>query len=131
VPRRAGPGPSPLVYELVPTLFTDSAPPELVDEFAEIMSAVHPAGLRASARAFADADLRYVLPRIDIPTLLLYGDMDARAPLNVARDLHDEIAGSRLIVMDGVGHLSNLEAADRFNAEVRAFLRSAESSRGQ
>ncbi len=78
------------------------------------------------ARSLGEADLRDVLPRIDVPTLLLYGDEDVRAPMNVAEDLHAAIPGSRLVVIPGVGHMSNVEAGARFNAEVRTFLRSAD-----
>jgi len=46
-----------------------------------------------------------------------------RAPLNVADDLHAAIATSRLVVMPGIGHMMNVEAAERFNEEVLAFLR--------
>jgi pimeloyl-ACP methyl ester carboxylesterase len=116
--------PDQLVRALVPTLFSGSASAEMVDEFAANMSEFHPAGLRTMARAFAEADLRDVLPRIDVPTLLLYGDQDVRAPLNVAEDLHAAIPDSRLVVLQGVGHVSSVESAGRFNAEVRAFLRS-------
>jgi pimeloyl-ACP methyl ester carboxylesterase len=115
-----------LAGELVPTMFTASTPAELVEEFAASMSEFHPVGFRASARAFAEADVRDVLPRITVPTLLLYGDNDVRAPLNVAEDLHTKIPGSRLVVMEGVGHICNVEAAERFNTEVRAFLQSAQ-----
>jgi len=80
------------------------------------------------ARSFAEADLRDVFPLIDVPTLLLYGDKDVRAPLNVAEDLHAAIPRSRLVVLPGVGHVSNVEAAEPFTAEVRAFLRSVHST---
>jgi pimeloyl-ACP methyl ester carboxylesterase len=43
-----------------------------------------PAGFRLMAKASAEADLRDVLAGIDIPTLLLYGDQDVRAPREVA-----------------------------------------------
>ena len=119
--------PDELVRTLLPTLFSKSAPEELVAEFAAGMAGFHPAGFRGMARSFAEADLREVLPRIDVPTLLLYGDGDVRAPLDVAEDLHAAIPGSRLVVLPGVGHVSCVEAADRFNAELRAFLRSVES----
>ena len=79
--------------------------------------------------AFADADLRDVLPRIAVPTLLLYGDRDMRAPLNVAQDLHVKIPGPRLVVLKGAGHVCNVEAADSFNAELRTFLISARLKR--
>ena len=74
------------------------------------------------ARAVAEADLRDVLPRIDLPTLLLYGESDVRAPLAVAEALHARVPGSRLVVLPGVGHACNIEAAPRFHAEVREFL---------
>jgi pimeloyl-ACP methyl ester carboxylesterase len=106
----------------IPTLFTDSAPAELVEETVDIMSDFHPAGVRAMALALAEADIRDVLPRIDVPTLLLYGDADQRSPLSVAEDLHGRIPTSKLVVLPGVGHMSSIEAAERFNAEVRDFL---------
>jgi pimeloyl-ACP methyl ester carboxylesterase len=74
------------------------------------------------AMASAEADLRDVLPLIDVPTLLLYGDQDVRAPRAVAEALLASIPGSRLVVMPGVGHASSVEAPDRFCAEVRTFL---------
>jgi len=66
-----------------------------------------------------------VLARIDVPTLLLYGDVDQRSPLAVGETLHAAIPGSRLVVLPGVGHYCNIEAAATFNSEARTFLRSA------
>ncbi len=60
-----------------------------------------------------------------MPTLLLYGDGDVRAPLDVAEALRAAIPSSKLVVMQGVGHMSCIEAADQFNTEVRQFLLSA------
>jgi pimeloyl-ACP methyl ester carboxylesterase len=55
------------------------------------------------------------------------GVADQRSPLEVvARDLHAKIPGSRLVVLPGVGHQCDMEAPDRFNAEVRSFLRSVQ-----
>ena len=111
-----------------PGLLTDAAPPELVDELVAVWwdnaGIVHPVGYRAIAHSLAEADLRDVLSRIDVPTLLLYGDLDPRSPVGVAEDLHARIPTSRLVVMAGVGHVSNPEAPDQFNAHVRAFLTS-------
>jgi pimeloyl-ACP methyl ester carboxylesterase len=106
------------------TLFTNSVSAGVVEEAAAIMRDFHPAGMRAMARAFAEADLRDVLPNIDVPTLLLYGDADQRSPRDVAEALHAAIPGSRLVWIHGVGHQSNLEAPGRFNEAARAFLRS-------
>jgi pimeloyl-ACP methyl ester carboxylesterase len=56
--------PDQVVPGSLPGLFTESALAELIDEMVAIMSEFHPAGVRAMARAFAEADLRDVLPRI-------------------------------------------------------------------
>jgi pimeloyl-ACP methyl ester carboxylesterase len=91
------------------------------------MREFHPAGLRATARSFAEADLRGVLPTIAVPTLLVYGSDDVRAPLDIAEGLRASIPGSSLVVIDGVGHVPNVEAPEAFDAEVRT-LRSLGSS---
>lgn len=118
--------PDQLVQSMIPTMFSGSPAAEPIEAFREIMLEIHPAGLRAMARSLAEADLRDVLPRITVPTLLLYGDDDVRAPLTVAQDLHTRIPASRLVVMPGVGHMSSVEAPETFSAEVRSFLRSVQ-----
>jgi pimeloyl-ACP methyl ester carboxylesterase len=111
----------------LPGFFAGPVDPVLVDEVLAIMCDSRPAGIKAMVRAFGDADLRDALPRLTVPTLLLYGDQDTRAPLSVARALHDAIPDAELRVLPGVGHVSSVEAPDRFNDEVRCFLRSVRS----
>jgi pimeloyl-ACP methyl ester carboxylesterase len=113
------------VGDFCDTLFTDSVPAGVVEETVAVITEFHPAGLRAMANAFADADLRDVLPEIDVPTLLLYGDADKRSPVSVGEDLNEQIPGSTLVVIRGPGHVVNSEARERFNEEVRSFLRRA------
>jgi pimeloyl-ACP methyl ester carboxylesterase len=115
--------PDRFVDAVLPTMFSASVSAEVRDAFAANVAGFHPVGLRVMARSFTEADLRDVLPRIDVPTLLLYGDEDARAPLTVAKDLHHAIPRSELVVMPGVGHVSSVESGERFNDEVRRFLR--------
>ena len=74
-------------------------------------------------KTFAEADLRDVLPRIDVPTLLLCGEDDVRAPRPVWKALHSGIRGSKLVLIPDVGHVIDIEAPERFNAEVKEFLR--------
>ncbi len=106
----------------IPGLLTDAAPRHLVDEVIAVMSAFHPAGYRAMARAFADLDLRPVLPTVTVPTLLLWGEHDRRSPVPVAEAMHAQLPRSELVVLPGVGHLTNAEAPDEWNDTVRTFL---------
>ncbi len=110
------------IGDWIPGLLTDQAPAQMRDEVAAVMSEFHPAGHRAIARSMAEADLREALPAIDVPTLLLWGAADRRSPLKIAEDLHGRIPGSTLIAMPDVGHLSNVEAPEAFNRELRGFL---------
>jgi pimeloyl-ACP methyl ester carboxylesterase len=110
--------------EWSPSMLSPAAPAELADEVVASLSNFHPAGQRVIIRAFGDQDLRDTLSGIAVPTLLLYGDRDVRSPVSVGEDLHARILGSQLVVLPGVGHVSNLEAPERFNDEVRRFLRS-------
>jgi pimeloyl-ACP methyl ester carboxylesterase len=118
--------PEEFVGTLLPTMFSHTPPPEAVDAFGASMLAFHPVGFRAMARASAE-DLRGVLPHIKVPTLLVYGDRDVRAPLTVAEDLHAAISGSTLVVLPDAGHLCNIEAPEAFNRAVRNFLRDTPS----
>jgi pimeloyl-ACP methyl ester carboxylesterase len=103
-------------------LFSDVLPTDTAAELITIMSETRAAGIRTMAYSLAEADLRDVLPHIDVPTLLLYGDADQRSPLNVAKELHARIPQAILTVLPGLGHESYLESPETFSAEVLNFL---------
>ena len=117
----AGLSPDEFVGTLLPTMFSEGTPPESVEAFGASMRAFQPAGFRAMANASAE-DLRDVLPHITVPTLLVYGAADVRAPLPVARDLEASIPASTLVVLPGAGHVCTIEAPAEFNTVVRSFL---------
>ena len=71
----------------------------------------------------AEADQRDLLPRIAVPTLLIWGELDARSPLSVAHQLEQAIPDTKLAVIPDCGHFSNLEEPERFNEAVREFCR--------
>ncbi|NMN93646.1 alpha/beta hydrolase [Nocardiaceae bacterium YC2-7] len=108
--------------DFLSTVYSAEVSDSVVDEAMGIMAGVRASGTREQLRAFAFCDLRDVLPLIEVPTLLLYGELDQRSPLAVAEDLHVAITGSRLVVLPGVGHGANMEAPDAFNDAVRRFL---------
>ena len=114
--------PDDFVESMLPSMFSSSAAPERVAAFAATVRDVHPVGFRAMALASAEADLRPVLGLVSVPTLVLCGDRDTRAPLPVAEALHAAIPGSQLVVLEDVGHVSSVEAPERFNAAIRRFL---------
>jgi len=100
------------------------APPREVTELLDAIAAdVRPDSFRVVLGAMAEADLRDALPRIAVPTLLVWGELDARSPLSVANAFARAIPHAELVVIPGAGHMSNLERSDEFNAALRAFCR--------
>jgi len=68
------------------------------------------------------ADLREMLPAVDLPSLVIHGSADAICPAGAAYYLVGRIADARLMVFDGAGHAPFLSRPDEFNAIVRKFL---------
>jgi len=62
------------------------------------------------------------LEDIAVPTLVITGDEDPVYPPSLAQDMARRIPGAELAVLQGCGHLSNLEQPERFNAALLDFL---------
>jgi pimeloyl-ACP methyl ester carboxylesterase len=116
----AGP-PDALVAKILPGLFTDGVPQEVRKEMSHIVAEFHPIGFRLMSMSSAEMDTRELLPNIDVPTLLLWGDDDRRSPMHVAKQLHQAIPAAELAILSNAGHVSNMEQPDAFNAQVRGF----------
>ena len=107
----------------LPGLFARDPPAELAPLLEEVAAGVRRDSLRRELAIMADADLRDVLPTIDVPVLLIWGELDARSPLTVARQFRRAIPRARLVVIPGCGHMSNVERPEEFNTAVRHFCR--------
>jgi pimeloyl-ACP methyl ester carboxylesterase len=62
------------------------------------------------------------LPAMQVPALVLVGELDALTPLAFSQTLASGIPGGELAVIPGAGHLTALERPDEFAAAVRGFL---------
>ncbi len=107
----------------LPGLFAGAPPAEFLPLLEDMAAAVRPESLRTQLFAMAEADQRDLLPRIAVPTLLIWGEHDARSPLSVAHQFQQAIPDATLVVIPESGHLSNLEKPEQFNAAVRQFCR--------
>ncbi len=72
--------------------------------------------------ALAEADLRAVLPTVDLPLLLIHGVADTICPVGASRYMAKRVPQARLAVLDGMGHAPFLSRPDEFNALIRDFL---------
>jgi len=97
--------------------------PELLARLRETIAANPPRGIAdALAGLAARADSTPTLREIRVPTLVVCGDEDVLTPLAESEALVGGIAGSRLEVVPGAGHLSSVENPEGFNVALRKFL---------
>jgi pimeloyl-ACP methyl ester carboxylesterase len=107
----------------LPGLFAGEPPAEFVPLLEQMAASVRPASLENELLLMAEIDQRDLLPLVAVPTLLIWGEHDARSPLEVARQFEGEIPGAKLVVIRDAGHVTNLEQPDLFNGAVRDFCR--------
>ncbi len=67
-------------------------------------------------------ELSQMYPRIDYPTLILWGRQDSIVPLEVGRRLHAALPDSRLVVVDKAGHLVHEEQPVKSLEIIKSFL---------
>ena len=75
-----------------------------IDEVRRMLSEVDPRTAAEAGAAIATHDVRKALDHVDVPTLVVVGTDDHLTPVAHARIVADEVKGSRLHVLDGVGH---------------------------
>lgn len=73
-------------------------------------------------KSMGESDYRYVLDRIDIETLLVFGGKSKLYSLETGKYLKDKIKKSRVEVFEENGHLLVLENPRRFNQLLESFI---------
>ena len=64
------------------------------------------------------------LDKIEVPTLIIWGKQDQIIPVAHAHAAAQRLPDARLHILDGCGHVPNIERAEEFNQLVTAFLSS-------
>jgi pimeloyl-ACP methyl ester carboxylesterase len=113
-----------------PGLFAGDPPVEFASLLEEIAADVRPESLARQLSIMAATDQRDLLPRIVVPTLLIWGELDERSPVSIAHELQAAIPDAELVLIPGAGHLSNLEKPEMINEAIRKFCRARSSGAG-
>jgi len=107
---------------MAPVIMGNPDRPELGEELTNSFCRTDPDIARHFAHVTFLSDNRGDLPRVRIPTLILQCADDAIAPQSVGAYVHEQIAGSELVLLDAVGHCPNLSAPEETVAAIKAFL---------
>jgi 3-oxoadipate enol-lactonase len=112
---------------MLPKLLTPetvSKHPDMVKRIRDMMLRTKPEGAAAALLGMAERDDQTaLLAKITVPALILVGAEDAITPLADSQKMSQAIPGSRLVVIENAGHVSNLERTEQFNDAVLDFLR--------
>lgn len=76
----------------------------------------------ASTQATWTGDYRALLSTIDVPVLVAYGERDVIAPRALSAEIASGIAGAKLAMVGGAGHVANADDPPAFNRLLREFL---------
>jgi pimeloyl-ACP methyl ester carboxylesterase len=101
----------------------DKVTPELVDRYYEVT--LRTGNRRALAQRFEQArpgKLSSRIPELKLPTLILWGGRDRLVPPDTGERFHHDIAGSRIVMFDELGHVPHEEDPGQTVAAVREFL---------
>jgi pimeloyl-ACP methyl ester carboxylesterase len=114
--RREGNG---FLVETPPPLLSQGAPEDLWAYVRRLIADEPADALAAASLGMADRpDSRPDLPGIDVPTLVITSADDTLIPSAVSAPMADAIPGATLLVIEGAGHLSNLEQPDTFSSAL-------------
>lgn len=83
-----------------------------------------PAGVAAAQRGMAERqNVVDLLPTIDVPTLVLCGEVDAITPTDVMQAIAADIPGAKYVEIAGAGHMAPMERAVEANTAILDFLK--------
>ncbi|MCU0804792.1 MAG: 3-oxoadipate enol-lactonase [Burkholderiales bacterium] len=117
-------GMEPLVAPTLERWFTEpfrKAHPERVAPIATAIRATPVAGYVGCSHAIPKIDLTTRLKEIGVPTLVIVGEDDPGTPVAMAREIHDALPGSELVVIPRAAHLANVEQPEAFGAALDRF----------
>ncbi|GAA1736013.1 alpha/beta hydrolase [Isoptericola hypogeus] len=108
---------------LAPVIVGNPDRPELGAELTAAFCRTDPEPARRFARTTFLSDNRADLAAVRTPSLVVQCRHDAIAPVEVGRYVHEHLPGSRLALIDAVGHCPNLSAPDALVGAMRDYLR--------
>lgn len=106
----------------VEVLLVHDAPETTRREVVETFSKIPKQTFRWATRAVWTPDYRNLLPQINVPTLVPVGERDAIAPIELSKDLAENIKNAQLEIISGASHLSNLDKPSVFNELIEKFI---------
>jgi 3-oxoadipate enol-lactonase len=121
-PLREGKTFADLAPRLIQSLVSPNCSPEVRQELHESILQLRVDSYLKTLRASTTFDQQDTLHLLEMPIQLIFGSEDRLTPPELGAKLQTMLNDARLSVLEGAGHLSNLEAPKAFNSTIRGFL---------
>ncbi len=106
-----------------PPLLSQGAPEELRAHVRRLIADQPADAMAAASLGMAERpDSRPDLSGIDVPALVITSTDDTLIPSAVSAPMADAIPGASLLVIEGAGHLSNMEKPDAFSGKLEEHV---------
>jgi pimeloyl-ACP methyl ester carboxylesterase len=104
------------------TQFGPDAPHHVVDHVVALARETASEVWTDALPELMEMDLRHALPRVEVPALVMVGELDRVTPPGAAVALAGALPDGRLAVIEGSGHIPMLEHPERVLRELVPFL---------
>jgi 3-oxoadipate enol-lactonase len=92
-----------------------------ISSVRKMLMTTPPHGYAGCSAAIRDADQRWGIGAVKLPTLVIIGTLDPGTPPAGGEEIASRIRGAKVARLEAA-HLSNLEKSEAFTAEVQKFL---------
>jgi 3-oxoadipate enol-lactonase len=121
-PLLAGKEPRDMAPAVAKSLLGKSPRAGAYDRLVASMSALHKESYLKTISGSVGYGREFELETIAVPAHVVVGDEDTLTPPAVSREMARRISGAQLTIIEGAGHLSNIEQPEAFNRAVLNFL---------
>ena len=111
-----------LAPRLIESLVSPTCSAEVRDELRRSIERLRPESYLKTLRASTTFDQQDALHTLAMPVQLIFGSEDRLTPPTIGHEMVELLPDADLVVLDGAGHLSNLEDPNGFNEVLVRFL---------
>lgn len=121
-PLREGKTFTDLAPKLIDSLVSPNCSTEVREDLHQSIIALRTESYLKTLRASVSFDRGAELADINQPVQLIFGADDRLTPPSIGQEMHSKLSNAELAVIEGAGHLSNLEKPEPFNETLLKFL---------
>ena len=121
-PLLKGKEPKDIAPKVASTLIGDIKNTSAYNQLVDSMSLLHKDSYLKTIDTSMRTEHRHIFKTINVPTLIMVGELDSLTPPSMSREIMKEIKNSYIKIIPNAGHLINIENPELFNVNLMTFL---------